>query len=214
MKYQIDETAFAVINSESAYWAGFLQADGCIHETRYAPSIRLLLSAADLDHVNQFRVFLKGSRPVTVGTRSTNFGTQHYAAFTVASHRLVNDLRTLGIGPGSHSVAPTLAMNRHFWRGVVDGDGWIGISGTPRFSLAAHRPLLLQFLTFCEETCGLHIPKSRIEQIKGIHQLRAGGLAAVRIIHALYSDAPVVLERKRVVGERILDSTTSPAASS
>ena len=55
-----DETVFDEITEESAYWMGFLMADGNIYlpKGKRNPRITLVLSEKDKEHIVKFKFFL------------------------------------------------------------------------------------------------------------------------------------------------------------
>ena len=58
----LNEDAFNIITEESAYWIGFLMADGCIHyHPGNAPYVSLTLAKCDSDHVIEFSQFMGSS---------------------------------------------------------------------------------------------------------------------------------------------------------
>ena len=55
----VNEGAFSLDTEESAYWAGFLIADGCISVPQSgSPSVSINLMACDKTHLILFRAFL------------------------------------------------------------------------------------------------------------------------------------------------------------
>ena len=56
-KLKIDETVFDIVTDESAYWIGFLMADGYIVETKKC-SPTLGITLIDKEHLYKFKNFL------------------------------------------------------------------------------------------------------------------------------------------------------------
>src|ERR1700676_2904171 len=53
------------LNEESAYWIGFLMADGCIKNTRKGYRvINLELTETDLNHIEKFKIFVKSNNKI------------------------------------------------------------------------------------------------------------------------------------------------------
>jgi LAGLIDADG DNA endonuclease family protein len=64
--YRCDELAFTRSTAESAYWFGFILADGCIYESaRHSPNLSVALAEKDLPLLETFQRFLKSNHPMT-----------------------------------------------------------------------------------------------------------------------------------------------------
>ena len=62
--YTLNEAVFDSITADSAYWIGFLMADGCVYvHQQHFPAIQLELARRDHAHVEKFRDFLGASNP-------------------------------------------------------------------------------------------------------------------------------------------------------
>ena len=123
--HTLNETCFDEINDASAYWIGFLIADGCI----YRNEIILALASRDKSHLEKFRRFLNSSHPIT----KTNVGAY---VIRFRSTPLCEKLKSYGVTSQKSLYAktiPLLACNQHFWRGVFDGDGYLGIIEKPSY---------------------------------------------------------------------------------
>jgi hypothetical protein len=128
-KYSLDEYFFDVIDSESkAYWLGFLAADGSVCDRNH--SIKVGLSSKDRGHLCKFKEALGSARPIYDGyTTLSNGKTYGHCEFSVGSIHVYYSLSRLGIKSNkSFTCQPWLCsvdLVRHYWRGVVDGDGCI-----------------------------------------------------------------------------------------
>ncbi len=116
----VDEHVFDVVDTpEKAYWLGFLLADGCVTAHYGTPVLSLGLGNRDAEHVERFRAFVRSEKKLdrAVGCKLA-FRSPHTAA----------RLKGLGMEPRKscrERAAAELIDNRDFWRGVVDGDGWL-----------------------------------------------------------------------------------------
>jgi hypothetical protein len=103
-------------------------------------------------------------------------------------------------------IAPELAASRHFWRGVVDGDGSVFIlkTGYSGINLVGSQRLLDAFLGFLRERnlSGRMIVRPH----KSIHELRTAGYLAELIIDELYRNATTALDRKAAAAASIIES--------
>jgi hypothetical protein len=124
-KYKVDETFFDNIDSEEkAYWLGFLTADGNIKKT----AIQLHISRKDREHLLKFIKALRSEHPVYDRIATTK-GKQHkVCGVNIGSVMLSDAIQKLGVKPRkSLTVKPCMLLTpdlvRHYWRGVIDGDG-------------------------------------------------------------------------------------------
>lgn len=194
--YPVWDEAFAKLTPESAYWIGFLMADGCVHDES---KVSVGLSQTDAQHLYKLRSFLRcEERPVyrVVSNRSYQF--------KVHSRQIVSDLRRYGVIPRKSLVAKAKAgVDAHpsFWLGVLDGDGCIGISrGRLRVRFAGAQALMQQLVRFLAEnqvrgrnsTFNVGITKGR----NGLCEVAVLGQRAANLLRLLYESSPVYLARK------------------
>ena len=97
-----------------------------------------------------------------------------------------------------------MTRSRDFWRGVVDGDGSLGLlaNGYAYFGLVGSRRLLEPFLSFLQSNdLGARIT---IRPEKMIFQVATAGHIAEKIVSSLYENASVALDRKVASAAKIL----------
>lgn len=201
----MDEAAFAIITPESAYWIGFLMADGCVSDRG---AVALRLAERDGAHVYKFREFLKSSHkihhiPPQKYAKQNNGPAVH---FSVMSKTMSKDLARFGILPRKSLTARVIGLesDRHFWRGVVDGDGslsaWQNAKYTyPRLSLVGSEHVITQFATFVRS----HYPSCNTSPFKptgrNVWAFSVAGQTALALLHILYDDATIALDRKLTI---------------
>jgi len=215
-KCYFDENVFDTITPEVAYWIGFIFADGSIFEQKgKSPIVALALSDKDGEHVTKFKNFFKSSHKI-INVRYNDYKHSTGKRFAINSRHLAERLKYFGWNGKLMSIAqPELAFSPHFWRGVIDGDGWIGItkSNYPRLELVGGYPLLSQFAKYTHNI----VPewKGHIRPHKSIFVISFGGKMASKIIYLLYHNAPVALDRKYNASLNILalgmQSLSAPA---
>jgi hypothetical protein len=198
-RYTLNEHVFEVVTEESAYWIGFLMADGTVVHTPTRAEVILSLAERDKPHLERFGEFLQSNAPLlinTVANANPFQGTTCYKV-TACSQLLVSSLRQYGVRPqktGSEQVS-ILETNRHFWRGIVDGDGYLGISGNySRLELVGGEALLQQFVAFLK--VHLHFCINSVKLHKSIYRIGFCGKTAQDVVRLLYGDCSVALERK------------------
>lgn len=207
--YHHNERVFDVITNSSAYWIGYLMADGCIY---YPPnrSKQISLSSIDKDSVEKFREFLGADNKIKVTNHCR--GSETYS-LTISSNCLADKLEQYGVTPRkSHTarVCRELEMNRHFWRGVVDGDGSVmerifhdrKTQKYPTIQLCGSKEMCIQFLNFVK---GVY-PLCRASVLKtgSIYRVATTGSSARKVISYLYSDCDVYMDRKYSRAQKIL----------
>lgn len=143
-RYSLDEAAFeaAEPGEEALYFAGLLFADGCVRQKSdrgYSGAWYTTLSLQKRDRaiVERFRAFLKSDHPIhdrVPQTSKSGVNSAGACMLSICSARLAKSLVRFGVIPRktyTASVPEWLRTNRHFWRGVVDGDGWITFRKRP-----------------------------------------------------------------------------------
>lgn len=204
----LNEAAFDVVTDEAAYWIGFLMADGSIHINKVGqPTIKLTLARRDEAHLCAFREFLSSTHKIshTSPDKAGYAGGDGQVQFAVASTRLVEALARFGVGPRKSLSAKVIDLdgNPHFWRGAVDGDGWVGIvEGRPIISLCGSHDMTSQFAAFVRERSPGCI--AQIQPRSAIWSFTTTGRHAVDVLRALYSSPVVSLSRKRTEADAAL----------
>jgi hypothetical protein len=201
----LDHHAFDEITPASAYWMGFLFADGAVGDDGYgAPWVATHLAERDRGHVEKFRDFLGSNHAITRTVTEQRFGGPA-VYFKVRSRRLVDALGKAGMCPGKEKREPCeeLVASRDFWRGAVDGDGTIGQYGTyPTFHMCGSEALLtcLQHFLCVHDLGGLRQTRTQ----SGIYRVQTCSRKATRIIRLLYENATIGLDRKLERAKAIL----------
>jgi DNA-binding CsgD family transcriptional regulator len=209
-RFPLNEAAFDTITPESAYWAGFLMADGCVYCHGTYPIISLTLSVTDVNHLRKFERFLgsEGRIRILRSKPNTEYKSKDAARMEVGSRRLATALGMLGITSRKTFTATpceSLCYNRHFWRGVIDGDGWLSSSKCsnnaegafpwiPSIGLIGSRQTVEKFSSFISTLFAL--TPNAIVQTRNVFQVTHSGEKAVIISKVLYGDCQTYLDRK------------------
>lgn len=196
-KYPFNEAAFDIVTEDAAYWVGFLMADGCVERKKgNSARIAICLSIRDYEHLKLFRSFIQSSHPIRTWRQAV-----HIEIYSVY---MANALALFGVVPHKTFSAQVarLENNRHFWRGVIDGDGTLKYyrrqkSGwkSSYLELCGSKPLMRQFAEFVQT----HIAckKVLIRPQGTIHRVALSGSSAIKIVHLLYHPCAVSLTRKQ-----------------
>jgi hypothetical protein len=184
-----DLGAFAEVNPRSAYWLGFLLADGCISRRE----VIVVLQSRDIAHLRALLEFLGcDDRPLGVA----NAG--QAARLCIGSAALARQLRAFGLDPQhkhDSAVRVALATSRDFWRGVVDGDGSVKALGArrmPQLQLVGSPTVVSQFATFLGTVSSDgYVPRSFAHsQSQVVRLVSVSGRRAQGAIEALYGGEP------------------------
>mgnify|MGYP001614529369 CR=1 len=208
--YQHNEGAFDCLSDESAYWIGFLMADGHVRRG-HPPSLELHLALRDIGHLRKFRRFLKAGHKIGQSRRACRF--------QIRSYRLIEQLNLWGIGfDGMRRPHPKLLINRHFWRGFIDGDGCLGIyniggrKNAPCLHLVGQKHILDAFMAFGRRHIKTAAIPSRVKScIRPTFAINLTFRLARTLIREFYQPGDITLERKRKIAEKILEMAKNPS---
>lgn len=211
-KCVLDESVFDTITEESAYWIGFLMADGCIRKQSGCDTPVVSVTSKDIEHVDKFKGFLKSAHKIGIS------GGGKYGSLSVTSNKLAGSLANYGVVPRKSLIAEArggIENNRHFWRGVIDGDGSVGISHQkflikgrkyeyryPIIQLCGSKRICEQFLEYSKTLapdCKVHVHRD-----KGIYGVALSGKFSIPVIRELYNDCSVSLDRKSTKAQEVI----------
>lgn len=183
----------------AAYFYGFLLADGCISDRG---KVTIALESGDSYILQKLIDELKLNSKVSFTMRK-DCTKYCQTGFTVKS--ISDSLLKLGMEPrkSTKEIAPDRFINnRHFWRGLVDGDGSIG-KDVSKIYLCGSETICNQFLEYCK-SINPSI-NTKVVLMKGsLYRTTITGVKAATILNELYSDCDFKLTRKSEKAENIL----------
>lgn len=201
----VNESVFDVIDTEEkAYWLGFMYADGCIYSKENR--IELSLQDSDVGHLHKFAKFVDSKKDDFVKSyKNYKHGKYDRCRVSFRSKKVWNALNSKGCVPNKSliltfpddSVFTDKSLIRHFIRGYVDGDGCLCITqNKAEFNVLGTE----EFLTGLMK----HLPLERsypiYKQVKGSNKntctFNLWCSTAAQIIHYLYFDSTIYLDRK------------------
>lgn len=222
-KYQVNELVFDTINEQSAYWLGFLYADGCVRTRKHSShgninakkdatigSFKLKIKLTDRDHLEKFRRFLDCNIPIITGRQCvvTSDGVKHFSDFcAIEVNRIHMAERLIELGCTPHKSFTLKFPNKiqycflnHFIRGVFDGDGCISKNKKTKgsvFSILGTKNLLNGIKRMLDS---FTTTKGTISKLGKIYNLQyCKNSSIIKIREFLYSKASIFLERKHEV---------------
>lgn len=170
IKYSLNKNYFSVPNLENSYWAGFIAADGCIHEKSPTSSLGIYLSIKDKNHLIKFKDTMQYSGPLY---QSKN---KRFIQFKAGNNQIVYDLyKHFNITPRKSLTLqpPNIASNKYikaFLIGNLDGDGCISkdVAGRPVLQfLSASKKFIIWVKKQCDNINGK--TKNNIQTIHANH---------------------------------------------
>ncbi len=214
----INESYFDVIDTpDKAYWLGFIATDGSVDND----CLSIRLKDGDAEHIKLCRQSLGSEHEIGYGVNGVG---SHWARIRFHSRKMMVALSRHGIESNKvWSVRPwngTDALMPHYWRGAVDGDGWISISAngrTKRFwtvGLCGNQYMVEGFTEFVNSALGFST-KPTTRKVKNSEKhghefyqtAYTGTYRAASICRLLeYDDmSAIALERKRQAAAQIME---------
>lgn len=195
---------FKPLTDKSKYWIGFLMADGSVYGNR----VSLSLGKKDKDHIHKFKKFLKCDNKI-----HTNYDDRHSNKMNKISFKskvVVNYLNNFGIieNKCNGTKVKNLKNSVDFWRGMVDGDGYLSIvnnktqKSLPKVGLVGLKNICNDFMNFVKNICKT---KATVNNLNSSYTFRTTGKYAVKVINKLYSSNNVSLERKNKTAKKIME---------
>lgn len=211
-KYNVDEDFFNIIDTETkAYWLGFIIADGNV----YLRNLKITLQSRDRYHLVKFLTSLQSNHPVfDFYAGKTKSGRDRYMSYiNIGSIKMINDLVKYNVVENKcFSVSPCEIredLQRHYWRGLIDGDGGF-IQSKPKnrptiqysLVLTGNQFMLMGFSTFLEKVLNYKtVPKAKKNSFYiNIH----GNRVTQNVTRLLYLDAHIYLDRKMETATKIM----------
>lgn len=192
-----NDDVFENLDEYSTYWIGYILADGCI-TFKYSRWYELSLCSTDREQIYKFKSFLNTHKRVfEFGNKSSKSNNPNYNIF-IRSPKIISKLFELGITQRKSLTATiheSLKNNRHFWRGVTDGDGCIcPTSGKyPVYNLVGSKDTLDKFHEFASS---ITTYRARPRQTGKVWQININGNPALDIMQEIYRNSNISLDRK------------------
>lgn len=201
--YSLDQDFFNQIDTEEkAYILGLIATDGNIFKN----IIKIELKRSDKELLQKLRSSFKTDKPI-YNSIHFNKMTGIYSegcCLVLHSSNLVNSLlkynlgqrKTLSLNPDLGSIPKEL--HKHFWRGVVDGDGCLTSSPTSlEINLVGTKELLEKFIDEINSLFGIKKPAISTWKTKNCFTISYYAREKVNIIiEFLYKNSNIYLQRK------------------
>lgn len=194
IRWQLNRDFFAEIDTPAkAYILGFLIADGHISKRGYG----ILVSVKESDAALLRVIAAEMGSSTPIKTVINCYDGSRMARLSVYGKKLVDDLGRLRVyqDKGKTATWPTIPpeLEGHLARGLWDGDGHIARG---KFSLIGTPALLDGLVAAAERHTGCRLRRTIAGRNRAYHYA-VGSRRDTPVMHWMYADAPIVLERKR-----------------
>ena len=216
-RYKCNFDFFSDLTEKSAYWLGFIYADGCIESSR--DRLTISLSIKDLEHLKKFQDDIEATHKISFNKArySEKYKYTEKCSIRISSKKIKEDLGKLGCEPRKSLTCkfPKISneMIPHFIRGYFDGDGSVSIVKCKNrkypmldISIIGTESFLqdLKIILGFSKEKALKIDK-RLKSSISIRTLRfSGRFIGEKFYNYIYKDATVFLNRKREKFEEFL----------
>lgn len=201
-------------SEEKAYWLGFLMADGCVstrdriifflHERNQIVKFKQSLSCKSNIQIRKYR---KKNDKI-----SKNFGIEFNSKI------MANNLKEYGViqrKTTRESFPEKYIPNNlidHFWRGAVDGDGWIS---NPKWmikkrykqpfgiGLCGCKIFVESFKSWCQKFVSTNANVKKCSK-GNCYEFNLVGMNAIKLISILYDGSNIYLNRKYKTANRAI----------
>lgn len=154
------------------------------------PTISVTVKASDWQQIVKLRKFLQCGHAISWGVSRPT------VSLKVSSRKLVSDLSKFGIYVNRESVVMQLENDRHFWRGMLDGGGSLGLyKGYVKLGLTANKSNCQKFLAWTQT-------KAKVLPRGSNYSVTLAGSPALSVCEILYCDG-IALDRRTDLYQRI-----------
>jgi len=178
---------FSDPDCENLYWAGFIAADGCI----CVDSVKIDLSIKDIGHLRKMKAWVNSNTEIKIPPKRNS------CSFSVHNYKVRLDLKQYGMTPRkslTYSPPEFCTKSADFWRGMVDGDGFVSSRERAAIGLCGTMDTCAGFKAFVSEFCE---SKANVYKNGPIFGISYSGKYAIQIMQKLYGNNPkFYLDRK------------------
>ena len=205
MGFTINEEAFSdSLDPECAYFFGWLLTDGCLRETKYGHLIYIQLQEGDIAVLEALERYLGWSG--RVGTRSRydkRTGKTYHSCYLQFQYAPITErLISYGLEPrkSTKEACPEVfKYSRDFWRGVLEGDGYISkLSSCTKMQICGSEQLMQQWLEYCQSVVpSMHMTIYPEKNKKLFHAYSGRFEECKAVLDSLYLGVPEHMRLKR-----------------
>lgn len=212
-QHMLNENIFEILTPESAYWIGFIAADGSIshpnNKNKRSYTTGICLGIRDIDHLKKFQNFIESSHKMYKDKRCCHLN--------ISSRKMYNDLLYHGIKPlktyslESHISNIPDEYKKYFIAGLFDGDGTCVTRNKKVFDKKYNRDYFYNLCTirllsniktledimdYMYQYWDIDYAKISKTKSKYVYTISLYSDKNIRNFYELYKETPVCLERK------------------
>ncbi len=157
MGFSINENAFLdVKDPECAYFYGWLLTDGNITKREYGYQVSIELNVKDIKVLESLSNYIGNGCSVKTRDRfdKRTENTYYMCSYSFSQSFITERLITLGLEPKKslrESCPDEFLHNRDFWRGVLEGDGYLSkLSSDTNMQICGSEELCNQWFDYCK----------------------------------------------------------------
>ena len=196
-RYKFNHAFFSKIDTEAkAYFIGFILADGCVRRD----CLTIQLHQQDTHILEYFISCIEGDNKLYFSKQRN--GDEH-PVLKLSSQQMITDLRQHGIVENKTynlTALPVIPdhLERHFWRGVMDGDGCVYLSKDKKQFQAFICNYLKRPIDAFESFLHSNNIKTRgIVKYPSVYNLTLNNKFAIKFLNLIYTDSDPKLCLKR-----------------
>lgn len=195
-KYNLNESLFDELNECSAYWLGFLYADGYVRmKDGKSGELKIKLKDTDKSHIEKFLNDINCQKPIKCGVENKS----KFCSVTIYSNHLIKRLFDLGcVNNKTQKIRlPKLEepLMSHFIRGYFDGDGSIfKVKNRPNsftISICSNVEFNNNLIDYLGYGTSYHSENYSVVKINKI-------VDVIKFKNYIYTNAKTLLERKAI----------------
>lgn len=200
---KVNDDIFSTINSNSAYLAGFIAADGYLsHKKVNAKEIVISLSIKDYEHLEKIKKMFSYEGCIKIYEKKINKKKIKICNLRISSEKIFDSLTSIGITPKKtfRLEVPKIPKEfiHDFIRGYFDGDGCFYINDgkfqkriTPelRMNMLGTETLLNWILKNFQIYYGKEVGKINCQKNSNYYYFRLGSASAVAFGDFIYQNS-------------------------
>lgn len=206
MGFKINEEAFSdPTEAECAYFYGWLLTDGCLRETKYAHSVTIQLQRGDISVLEALQSYLGLEGRIKVRERYDKRTDKTYSSCNLSFQYapITERLIRYGLSPRKSTIEfapPEFTMSSHFWRGVLEGDGYLSKLGScTKMQICGSENLCSQWFSYCKSVVpDMHMTITPDNKNNGLFHTYSGRFEECKaVLDTLYLGVPEHVRLKR-----------------